>query len=150
MKIKINWGTGLAITMVIFMVFIIYLVVSSTRNTSDSLQDENYYEMGLQHQDQIDLESNALPYKDEIDIALSNESLTIQLPAKLSLNEVKLHLYRPSDGKLDQKKIITSMFDTGNKADINVADLNSGPWTVKLKWTDKAGKGYYFEAPIIK
>jgi hypothetical protein len=132
------------------MVFIIYLVVSSTSNSNDDMKDKDYYEKGLNHQEQIDLEINALPFKKELSIVLKQDSLLMQLPSAMNLGEVKVHFYRPSDGDLDQRKIITALFKANNRAALSVMDLKPGAWTVKLNWNDQSGKGYYFETPIIK
>lgn len=150
MKSRINWGTGLAITMVLFISFIIYLVVSSTNGTSDFLQDEDYYEQGLKHQDHIDLVENTLPYKSDISVALKENAIAIQLPPTMKLGEVKAHLYCPSDGNLDQRKIISSLFNDQNLAMLEASSLKAGKWNVKLNWLDSSGTGYYYETAIMK
>ena len=150
MKLKIGWGTGLAIAMVAFIIFIVYLVVSSVSGTSDSLQDKDYYEKGLKHQDHIDLVENTIPYRNDISISLNSEQLQIQMPQAMKLGEVKAHLYCPSDGNLDQRKIISNLFNGDNLAVMDVSDLQTGKWNVKLNWLDSAGKGYFYEASIMK
>jgi|GEM_PF-1741403 len=153
MKKRIGWGTGIAISLIAFIAFIIILVVSSTNNTSDYLQDNDYYEKGLKHQDHIELVANTLPFKDEIRIEVIATHpnvmlLKIQLPKQMKLGEVKLHLYRPSDGNLDERKIVTSLFDSNNEASYDVSDLKTGSWRAKLNWVDSEGKGYYYESPF--
>lgn len=150
MKFKLNWGTWIAISLVLFVLFIIYLFTTSTTGTSDYLQDDDYYEKGLQYQDHIELEKNLMPYKDDVKVVEVNGVLKIQLPKAIDLDTVKMHLYCPSDGNLDQRKIISSQFDSTNSAMLDVADLKKGLWRVKLNFNDQSGVGYYYEQAITR
>jgi len=61
MKIKINWGTGIVIAMVLFMAFILQYVyrVSVYEKYDHHLVADDYYKDELNYQKQIDKESNA-------------------------------------------------------------------------------------------
>ena len=60
MKIKINWGTGIVIAMLLFMTFILQFVYRSfdSKNSHD-LVSKDYYKDELYYQQEIDKMNNA-------------------------------------------------------------------------------------------
>ena len=82
---KINWGTGIVIAIVLFMSFIMYFVISMStdKKFSHDLVTEKYYEKELAYQDQIDAEENTRQLKEGIRIVKSEKGLLIYLPKEL-------------------------------------------------------------------
>lgn len=60
MKTKFNWGTGLAIGMILFVSFILFLVTTmlTSAKYEHDLVTEDYYAAELHYQNDIDAEQN--------------------------------------------------------------------------------------------
>lgn len=138
-----DWGKGIVLTIAAFVIIMISMVTICVKQDDIHLVTQNYYEEEIKYQDQIDKIINATLLEEEV--------LTFDTQAKIvALNlpvgaKGTLHLFRPSDARLDQK----IDFDIANIAEnaVNVGALKPGYWRVKLTWEDQ-GKAYYQEKQI--
>jgi hypothetical protein len=80
-----NWGKGLAISLGIFITFIVVMVVIMMRD-DDSLYEKDYYEKGEAHTEVMAKKENAKG----VEISYSNGQLSIRLPEVGTLTKVKL------------------------------------------------------------
>ena len=96
-----DWGKGILLAIIGFIVIIMTMVVISVRMEGIELVTENYYEAEINYQDQIDKEKSTLTLEREVlQFDAENQSLFLDLPVGAT---GILHLFRPSDSKLDQK-----------------------------------------------
>src|SRR5690625_4056222 len=106
---KINWGTGLAIWLVIFIVFILQFVIRiSVQDKYDNeLVTENYYEKELVFQEQIDGITNANKNHIKLKSQRTDKGFELIFPENLDASKIEgsLVLYRPSNNKLDREEI---------------------------------------------
>ena len=143
MKIKINWGTGIVIAMVLFMVFILTFVYKSlTKEYTHELVSDDYYKDELLYQNDIDKLDNAKKLNSKITVSNSDKGLTIHFPSDIDYQDVKGDIYfqRMSNSKLDFHKNIELISD---KILIPDSLLVSGKWIIKIDWTYK-GKEYLY------
>lgn len=102
---KINKGTGIVITIIAFMSFILYFVItmSTDKAFAYDLVTEDYYQQELKFQDEIDAEQNLANLKEEVTITSTQEGLQIKFPSNFSKEKLqgKVFLYRPSNKQLD-------------------------------------------------
>ena len=65
---KINWGTGIVIGMVLFISFIMFMVITmiTDENYDHEMVTESYYEKGMVYQQEIDAETNAKNFNSEL------------------------------------------------------------------------------------
>lgn len=137
-----NWGHGLAITMLAFVVFILTFVYKSTQQDF-SLVTKNYYKEALEH-DAIQIKrSNYITLNETLDLNLDPTSkvLSATLPSFFISKNIEgtVFLYNPTDDKKDK------VFEFKNIAiSIPLKDLSPGLWKVKVDWTAE-GKSYLFE-----
>lgn len=141
-----NWGTGLAVTMVAFMVLILSFVYRSTQQEF-SLVTKNYYEEALDH-DAIQLKrSNYKALAEDVSVVNNQESnqLEIVLPEFFNGKSIdgNIYLYRPTDDKED---IQYSMKDM--QVSVPTTDLLKGLWKIKIDWTTDS-KDYLFEQSVF-
>ena len=70
---KFNWGTGIVLSFVAFIIFILYFVyLASTDNKADhDLVTKEYYKEELNYQKEIDAGNNAQPYAASIKMVKS-------------------------------------------------------------------------------
>lgn len=138
-----NWGYGLMIFFGTFVLFMISLVVICVRQDHIHLVTQNYYEEEIKYQQQIDKMANAsdLDY-DVLTYQSDGKTVGLFLPRGA---EGTLHLFRPSDARLDQKFKV-EMTET-DQMSIDLAHLQPGYWRMKLTWKEGSTE-YYLEEQI--
>jgi len=142
MKLKINWGTGIFIAMLSFMIFILSFVYKAVAldEYQHELVSEDYYKDELHYQDEIDKMNNANVLTQNISLRNSKEGIHISFPEEINESSIKgiISFQRRSNGKLDfSENIVLSSHEQLIPSD----KLVSGKWIVKIDWED--GKNEY-------
>jgi nitrogen fixation protein FixH len=146
---KISWGTGIVITIISFMAFILYFVItmSTDKAFSHDLVTEEYYKTELKFQDEIDASQNFVNLKDKITITKSKEGLLVKFPKRFNKEKMKgkVFLYRPSNKQLDFEIPISN-----SKTYLLVPEkrLLDGRWNIKIAWTAN-NTNYLFKKEIL-
>lgn len=140
---KVNWGTGIVISIIAFISFIMYFVISMSTNKkfSHDLVTDNYYKKELEFQDQINATKNAKLLAEDIQIVKFDNGLKIYFPKIFKKNiKGKVFLYRPSNKQLDFEIPISI---TDNYLLVPEKSLLDGRWNISctLKHNNKL---YYF------
>lgn len=138
-----DWGKGIIVTLVAFGVLIISMVTICVRQDDIHLVTQNYYEEEIKYQDQIEKMINANQLDHEV-LVYDNQLKIVDLHLPVGSKGV-LHLFRPSDARLDQK--ITFDITDPSVNSVDVKSLKPGYWKVKLTWTEN-GVDYYKEEKI--
>lgn len=142
MKLRLNWGTGIVIAMLSFMVFILSFVYKSIAmdEYQHELVSEDYYRDELHYQEEIDKLDNALSLDQDIVLSNTNNGVRISFPKDIDPSTISGSIYfqRLSNEKLDFTEEIKL---TDHEQLIAVDKLVSGKWIVKIDW--KAGKDTY-------
>lgn len=146
---KINWGKGIAIAIVGFIGFIMYMVVTMlTDNTyNHDLVTEQYYQKELTYQEEINAQKNAKSLKEKITFARTAEGIKINFPEQFNqkLIKGKVFLYRPSNKQLDFE-IPISLSNTYLLVPDN--RLVDGRWNIKIDWKYN-GKDYLVKEEFV-
>ena len=146
---KINWGTGIVIAIVVFISFILFFVIkmSSDEKYTHDLVSEEYYQKELVYQQEIDAAQNASELKESIKIQKTVEGLRIYFPQEFNPKEIKgkVFLYRPSNKQLDFE-IPISLSNTYLLVPEN--RLLDGRWNIIIKWNIK-NTAYLFKEEFI-
>ena len=135
MKIKINWGTGIVIAIVLFMAFILSFVYKTLfiDKYEHHLVSEEYYKEELHFQEEIDKINNAKNLSENISLSNTNEGIIIQFPSDKDYNKIKgkVKFLKRSNDKLDFEKNIDL-----KSYYMVIADsvLVSGKWEIKIDW----------------
>jgi len=135
---KINWGTGIVLSFIGFIAFILFFVIrmSMDDNANHDLVTEDYYkkELGYQQEINAEKEANALPEK--MEIRITDNGLLIIFPEELDHKEINgtVSLYRPSNKHLDFDFPISL-----SNAHLLIPDnsLLDGRWDIKVLWNYK-------------
>ena len=142
MKIRFNWGTGIFIAMLSFMIFILSFVYKSIAmdEYQHELVSEDYYKDELHYQEEIDKLNNAKALSQDISLVNSKDGILITFPTDIEENSISGSVYfqRLSNEKLDFTEEIKL---TNHQQLIPVEKLISGKWIVKIDW--KTGKDEY-------
>ncbi|MGB3345401.1 MAG: FixH family protein [Aequorivita sp.] len=145
---KINWGTGLVIGMVLFVSFILYFVIriSTEKKFDYDLVTEEYYKQEMFLQGEIDAQENSIALKGEIHGKKTAEGWLLTFPDDLDYSAITgiVSMYRPSDKRLD--------FDLPLKLSngqvlIPEERLVNGRWNTIINWQYE-GKNYLYREKI--
>ncbi len=146
---KINWGTGIAIAIVLFMSFILYFVIriSTETNVDHNLVTEEYYQDELKYQEKINAIKNAKKLPQNIRVIKSSEGLRVVFPKEMDATKIKgkISLYRPSNKKLDAEYPISL---TNATQLIPSKKLVGGRWNLVVSWNYNS-KNYLFKEELI-
>ena len=89
-----DWGKGILLAIIGFIVIIMTMVVISVRMEGIELVTENYYEAEINYQDQIDKEKSTLTLEREVlQFDAENQSLFLDLPLILLLSFLKYLIF---------------------------------------------------------
>jgi len=139
-----NWGTKIVLGMAAFMLFIIGMVVYMFKtNGNDALVEDDYYEKGINYDQEYAAKSNTLNDDAVPVIKISKSQVILQLK---DAADYQLTLMRPSEAKKDVKSSGKTIGDA-HLIIIDASPLDKGLWSLKLKWSAK-GKDYLFVKEI--
>ncbi len=144
---KLNWGFGIFVTILIFISGMLTLVYLSFQEKIN-LVYEDYYPKEIAYQKQIDRIKNVSELQEGIKIETSAEKIRIIFPAYFKDKPSKGHVlvYRPSDYELDKKSVLN--LDSNLIQEIDAKGLQKGKYYVKIDWTS-LDKEYYFESEVF-
>lgn len=139
---KINWGKGIVIAIILFMSFILYFVikVQSDSKYDNEMVTEDYYRKEKLVQGNIESIQNANNLDQKVTITKTAEGIAIGFPTAFDYTQIKgkVSLYRPSNQKLDFEN---SLSLTGSDLLIPKQNLVGGLWGITIAW-EYEGKSY--------
>ena len=143
------WPYAIVIYFVVFISFIAAFITWAVRQNTD-LVSKDYYSEEILFQKRIDTVNRTRAFTKEVAIRYDDatRAITIQLPAEHAAQAVagSVHLYRPSDAKLDRElKLAPS--DKGMQR-IDTANLQAGLWKVRVQWTVN-DEEFYFDQTVV-
>ena len=146
---KLNWGAGIIIFMVLFMSFILMLVYKCSMQRID-LVSEKYYEQELLYQKQVDNKVNAADMKEKLKVDYNSVKKMVEIKYPSTIDAAKFSgeivFFKPDDAKLDFTVIAHP--DAQLSQLIPSSMLTQGWWRLKINWTS-AGTEYYQEERIL-
>ncbi len=130
---KLNWGGKLFIIAVSFMIFVVTMVVIISRQDMP-LVEQDYYERGLNYQQEIDNNANM-----DTSLTMDIEGEQLKISGVQHVPSVKVNYYRPSNPDLDQNFTVSIM--AGKQVVYDLSELAKGKWILSVTWF-KADKEY--------
>ena len=146
MKNIINWGFGLTVIIILFVLSVAATIIFASFQKVE-LVDRNYYANSLMYQKQIDKMNNYNQLKDNIHIVQNIDKLLIIFPKEIISPDISGNIvfFKPNDSRMDfETKIKT---DTGNCYSIDLNKLVKGKWLIKIDWKAN-NKEFYCENEI--
>ncbi|MES2828039.1 MAG: FixH family protein [Bacteroidota bacterium] len=139
-----NWGTKVVLGMIAFMLFIVGMVLYMfSVHGNDALVDEDYYEKGINYNQEFNARQNMLNENAVPKVELTDKQLRIQLKDSASY---ELKLMRPSTVKDDIRDSGSTVSDA-NLIILSTANMHKGLWFLELKWRS-GDKDYLFKKNI--
>lgn len=141
------WPYAVVVCMVLFMGYIASFVYKAM-NKDVNLVSQNYYEQEIAYQDHINTVGRTKAAGDvEITYQEANQAILLQLPESYKAQKVNgsIHLFRPSDSKLDQNILLQPGRDMSQL--IETTTLEKGLWKIRVSFKADA-QDYYTEKTI--
>jgi hypothetical protein len=146
MKLKFNWGTGIVLALIVMIGGMIFLVSIALRQDYD-LVESDYYQKSVDYQKHIDEVKNTEALPEKVRFEQTTDSLKLTFPSLSLVDDYsgEIHFYSPVEEKRDEtvKLKLNNQFIQA----IDLKNLKSGRYTVKLNWTAN-NKSYYQEQEI--
>jgi len=146
-KSKFNWGTGILVTIIVFMVITISTVVYLMNQDVDLVAND-YYDKGIHHQEQIDRMNRTNKMGNEVSINPENGFIRLVLPKSFKQKGLvgSVQFYCPSNSKKDFA--VTLSVDTSAQQIIPTQNMDKGYWKVKLIFTQEDVE-YFKESSFV-
>lgn len=132
-SLKFNWGTGIFISIVVFMIITVILTVIFMNQRVD-LVTNNYYEKTLAYQNQIDTYKRTAELKERVSFNYAGDKISLSFPGSFiqQVNDGMLYFYRPSDSRKDFR--VPIQLDKNGTQTFNTAKIDKGYWKVEILW----------------
>ncbi len=143
---KFNWGTGIAIFIALFVIFILSFVFTAAYTHTD-LYAEDYYQQELDYQSTIAAKSNAHGASKELFLSQATNSIVVHFPSSMKEDEGSgtIQFYRPNNADGD---VTYEIKKENDKMIISKSKLNSGKYNVKVYWKEE-GKDFLVTTEIV-
>ena len=144
---KLNWGFGIVIVLIVFLIGMITLVIISSSQELN-LVTPDYYPKGIDYQTQIDKEARTSALDAGIKFSQDNDNIYLVFPGidTLQKAEGKVLLFYPRSYRFDKKYII-SLNDTLTQI-ISKDSIMTGRCVIKVDWTVDS-VDYYQEKTLM-
>jgi hypothetical protein len=129
-----NWGKGLAVAMVGFMLFILYMVVTLMSKSTD-LESEDYYQKEIDFEQEISAIANMNGLKEKVEVSQNDNYVLVQFPELEDIDSIEVILFRPNNEKDDQLFVLKdskSLLIPKSKLNIGIYEMD-----IQFKIKDK-------------
>jgi hypothetical protein len=146
MKFKFNWGVGIAIFYVAFVLATLGTVIFSTFQRTDLVED-NYYEKELKYQEKIESQFRTKELEFPLELIQGASTIAVKFPEYFKNQNIKgvYHFYKPSNSSYDKK--ITIALNDDSFQTIDTRNFQKGFWRLKIDWM-AGDSAYYMEKTI--
>lgn len=149
-RIKSNpWPHAIVGYFIVFIATMATWVAFAVRNDME-LERSDYYEHEIRYQAQIDRVARTAAIREQVSVTYSpgQKVIALTLPKEhlRATAAGEVHLYRPSDSKLD-RRFPLAVSGTGAQY-VDVAGLPAGLWKLRVAWTAN-GADYYVDQAVI-
>lgn len=144
---KINWGTGLALTLGIFALGMAYAVYQAMNQNHD-LVTKDYYQQELAYQSTIDGKRNARKLEGNCLLRVESQELILNFPEEIKgqKGDLEVLMYYPTAAEQDFKLEYQDW--SVDNLEIPGEKLKAGKWIAKVRLTI-GETSYYFEPQIL-
>jgi len=147
MKMKFNWGFGIAIVYIFFAGSMVLFAIKASHQKNELVTDQ-YYDEAVKYQDKINAEKNAFDSQSMLSVKYIKINQEVVVLAEGPAKHLKgsLEFYKPDKAEND----FTLSFETDDsgKQLIPVKKLATGLWKVKCSWNAE-GKSCYSENKLF-
>jgi len=142
------WPAAITGFFIVAIIFIVTFIAWAVRQRED-LVSADYYVREVQYQAQLDSmnRSHAVATRTVVTFEPAGQTIMITLPEAQTPGVTgSIHLYRPSDARLDRELPLALAADGTQRLDAKL--LRDGLWKVRVKWSAN-GQDYFLDQPVI-
>jgi nitrogen fixation protein FixH len=142
------WPTSIVVFFVLAITSILTFIAWAVRQRED-LVSADYYDREVRYQAQLDTlnRSHNFAARTVVTFEPTQQTIVITLPEAKSPGATgSIHLYRPSDARLDRELPLALTADGTQRLDAK--QLRDGLWKVRVKWSAN-GQDFYLDQPVI-
>ncbi|WP_238785064.1 FixH family protein [Blattabacterium cuenoti] len=143
---KFNWDTGIVLSLVVFIIFIIYIAFFFP-HVGSQLVSDRYYEEEMRYQEIINEKKNALKLPVKIKVISLHYGIEITFPPVNHDIHGFFTLFRSSSKNLDFTKSFKILKSSKKILLIPKKFLKKGYYKLIIRW--KTNKKYFFEKDIF-
>ena len=131
---KFNWGNGILIFIILFLILSSIFIIFSFQHANDLVTDD-YYNQGAAYSKQIEINKRSAIYSDSLQITNTNEKIEIQVNKGLLniTDSFQIYFFRPSDKSKDYKIGVLK----NERIIVPKSRLMKGRYIIKLSWKSK-------------
>lgn len=126
---KINWGQGITIALILFVGFILYLAINLMMHSAD-LESADYYNKEIAYETEIVSINNANALKEKPVVSITETHVLIQFSADVNFESSEFMLNRPNNKDQD---LLYKINDTKTFT-IDKSTLNKGVYNYRLTY----------------
>ncbi len=145
--IEFNWGTGIALTLILFVGLMSFMVYKAMQQDFD-LVTEDYYAEELDYQNIINQKRNALHLTDSATIRLTEKAVWLNLPNDFEGKNKTFSVLMYCEQEADNDFSFEHEATTENSFEVPFKKITAGKWIAKVK-LNCDDVDYYFEPEII-
>lgn len=147
-KISWNWGTGITIVIIIFLIVTIGTTIFFMNQKVD-LVASDYYKKGIEHQKQIERINRTNALDENISIHPESGFVKVLFPKDFSkeIYSGNIQFYRPSDSNKDFS--LELKIDSTGQQLIPTHNIEKGYWKVIINWSQDSVEYYKENAFVI-
>jgi hypothetical protein len=141
------WPVAITAFFILAVIFLVGFVIWAIGQRED-LVSADYYEREVRFQLHLDKLNRSQSFARETIVAFEPEKqvIVVMLPPEQSCNVTgKIHLYRPSDARLDFEVPLTP--DIEGRQRIDAKELALGLWKVRVSWSAN-GQAYFRDQAV--
>lgn len=124
-----NFGTKIAISVGVFVVFILILSLIMISKQTESVE-KDYYEKDLLYEEEIQAQRNASQFP--VKFHTYRDTLWVQFEQTINYEKGEIFFFRPDNSKKDFS--VPLNLDNNAKQSVYVGNLAKGFWKVQVKW----------------
>jgi nitrogen fixation protein FixH len=131
--LKINWGVGITIVIVLFSVITLAFVYFAFTQEVNLVRDD-YYQAEVQFNEKLETIKRTEKLSEDVKINVLKNNIEIIFPKFLETEDISgtVFLYRPSDRNLDFNFPIK--LDSSNTQLIATNKIMPGHWKIDIEW----------------
>ena len=143
---KISWGVGVTIVIVVFTIVTLAFVFFAFTQDVNLVRDD-YYAEELKYETRIEQIKRTRNLPNQLKVSVRGKGLKFSFPKNFKSDKIKgdVLLYRPSDRGSDMKFSIS--LDSLNQQNISTSQMIKGMWKAQVSWS--ANDTTYFNEEII-
>ena len=142
---KFNWGTGIFIFLILFLLAATAFMIFAARQ-GINLVHKDYYEKGVDYTEQMKVDARSVEFKNAFKIINLDKYILVEIEDKLSakIDSGSILLFRPSDSKLDVSLLVNKQ---ATKITFPKEGLINGRYILKFYWYSN-GLKYQVNRPV--